>query len=258
MVASKLQQKHASPMSMMNSFVSTSCTTFALYCLVLITLQSSRGVQAAECERDSENKHDSPTFLCDVDITVTRETGCTAFITERYLFPHTTGRDAYRSIPKLDELQTVNDIKLFRGGKQLVASTETTGNNEVKVIMPTSKSLTPVLFAVSYRLSSGVMRFTNTCGRFGYADSKKNIMRWRSGCWDKSFDKLRVAFSTESENGKLDPLFGSKPASGSTEKFVIVEKKDVEENVEIYVSESGEETCGQDLGCFSGAAFNCI
>lgn len=221
-----------------------------LLCITFLVLHCRSGV--SQCMRTVEDKSQTPNFICEVDVTVVRRANCQLFITERFLFPHTTEDSLFRDIPQLDDLQTVSDVKIFRDGSPMPIISGPANDNTARVDLPTLNSEEPVQFTVSYSLSNGVMRFTDTCGGNGDEDPNKNVMRWRSGDWSQSFDMLRVTFTTSSERAKLELLFGEKPVAESNERQVIVEKKDVNKNTEIYVAETGERLCMEKTKCFEG------
>lgn len=212
----------------------------------------------SQCMRTVEDKSQTPNFICEVDVTVVRRPNCRLFITERFLFPHTTEDLLFRDIPQLDDLQTVSDIKLFRDGSPMPIISGPSNDNTARVYLPTLNSEEPVQFNVSYSLSNGVLRFTDTCGSDGDEDPNKNVIRWRSGDWSQTFDMLRVKFTTASERAKLALLFGEKPVAGSNQQQVIVEKKDVNKNTEIYVAESGERLCMEKTKCFEGRGLSIL
>lgn len=77
----------------------STCPMMLAFYLAVITglccsVNAATDAATSKCRRESEGKEESPTFLCLVEVTVVRETDCTAFITERYVFPHTTGKDS--------------------------------------------------------------------------------------------------------------------------------------------------------------------
>ena len=204
------------------------------------------------------DKTESPTFLREVDVTVIRQSGSNLFIKQHYLFPHTTGKDVSLSISKIDDVQTIEDIRVFRDGEKIEFKNDPSDKrDEHTVVFGTEESGTPVPMAISHIPSGGVIKFTDTCGHDGEADDTKNVIRWVSGEWvSKSLDMLRVNITTQSDNGKLVPLFGVKTTTGTTEKQIIIKKKSVEAEtiVDIYVSESGEILCPNELECFKGGS----
>lgn len=214
--------------------------------LLLLTFFSAALAEPLKCKKKSDNIDESPTFICAVEVTVIRNMDCSVRITERFLFPHTSNK-GWRAIQAIDRVQEVSAVTLFRDDVEMRVVKESGDNNEVRVMMETSKSTEPVLFALSYNLSNAVNRFTQSCESGADSDETKNVLRWRSGKWKQSFDELSVTFQTENTDAKLAVLGDDSAAPGST---VSVQRSNVDYNIEVYASESGVELCSEDLQCF--------
>lgn len=218
--------------------------------LLLLTLFSAGLAQSRKCKRQSDNKDESPEFICSFAVTVIRNADCSARITERFRFPHTSGNVGWRPIQAINRVQQVSAISLLRNEEEMDVVTEDGDNDEVRVEMKTEKTPDEVEFALSYNLSNAVNRFTQSCESGADLDESENVLRWRSGEWKASFDELSVTFQTENADAKLVVLGDDSAASGSTDQKVTVQRTDVDYNIEIYVSESGVELCSEDLQCF--------
>lgn len=230
--------------------------------LVLLLFAHTTDAQSFQCQRSTspKEKEKSPAFLCSVKVIFVRLDDCSARITEEFIFPHTTGRDAFRGIPKWKDLQGVSNVTLLRNGEHVPVRYGVVDHNanEVRVIMPTRRSSSPVKFELSYSLVNAVMRWTRSCD----SDEDplvfdRNIMRWRSGKWDKSFDVLKVSFLTNNENATLSPVGASTSENAVVRpggKEVVFEKRRISRNTEVYVSESGVNLCWMDTLCFSQAS----
>lgn len=226
--------------------------------LALLLVAHTSDAQSFQCQRStsSKQKQKSPPFLCSVTVLFVRLNNCSARITEEFVFPHTTGRDAFRDIPQWKSLQGVSNVTLLRNGEQLPVRYGIVDNNanEVRVMLPTQKDSSPVKFELSYNLMNAVMRWTQSCTSDEEAVGDRNIMRWRSGKWDKTFDVLKISFLTNNENATLSPVGGSTMENAVVRpggKEVVFEKRSISKNIEVYVTETGVNMCWIDTICFS-------
>eukprot|EP00171_Calliarthron_tuberculosum_P004450 IDg4450t1 len=69
-----------------------------LHLVSLILLLSSIVAARAQCTRNSVKKDLIPTFLCQVNVTVTQTGSCTTAITETFVLPHTNGSSFGREL----------------------------------------------------------------------------------------------------------------------------------------------------------------
>ncbi|PXF45779.1 hypothetical protein BWQ96_04446 [Gracilariopsis chorda] len=224
------------------------------YLIIYSFLTSAYAANSPECKSETNDKSKSVTFLCAVNVTFLRQLDCSADITEQYVFPHTTGRDFERGISAINEVQKVTDIYVHRDGKNITHSfAKAESDNEVRISVPTVKSAEPAVFHISYRLSNAVFKFSRSCKNLDAKPKQgenANIMRWRSGEWDKSFNTLSVSFLNNNSKARLRILSSGFNVKKTYRGNTTVAAKNVDDLVEVYAKEWGTKTCTIDLKCF--------
>eukprot|EP00177_Eucheuma_denticulatum_P002292 GFKZ01004114.1.p1 GENE.GFKZ01004114.1~~GFKZ01004114.1.p1 ORF type:complete len:361 (+),score=26.38 GFKZ01004114.1:99-1085(+) len=226
--------------------------SFALVLVCLVTLLPT-STQAQPCSRESSNKDETPDFVCIFNVTFERQTDCSAFITESFTLPHTTGKD-FRVIPTLDDLQGVSDLSASRDGVNITNQTAVSASNrdnQVRIEISSFSSSDPVRFELRYVLSNAVLRYTESCGSDMTPDPSTNVMRWRlENALEQRFENVRVTFQTENDDATLSVLGGIRAAEGSNARMQTVEMRNVDDTTEIYVQEEGVSLCRQNQRCF--------
>lgn len=220
-------------------------------------------VQSQTCRRGFAITTASPSFLCSVDVTVTHTDSCTVHVTERLLFPYTTGRDARRSIQifgvRRKAATTVRQSRYRGGGRKTSQLQERQadafqifGNQSdsdgrlrlisyrrngakaplfmefpigpaARLVMPTTRSMKPVMFELQYDLADGVGEAERTCR--GIEEAGARYMSWKFDAATKEIDFARVHFIDQSgERVSVERLPGYTVTAPSVAEKVLISR----------------------------------
>lgn len=171
------------------------------------------------------------------------------------MFPYTDGGNAWRDIPVIPSFQNIQTISVFRDGAPVeLFRQEVPEKKHIRVKLPTVVSSKPVVFDVRYRLSYGVMKWSQNCDGMETdeeSNPRRNIWRWRAGSWDQTFDELEVRFVSTDSGARLDVLGERFDVSRDSNQNVSIRAVAGEgDGVEVYVVESGTDRCSDELRCF--------
>lgn len=237
----------------------TSSARTLLFSLTIVCFALGRNGEMKCVGDPPRDQSRSPENFCDFDVTVFRNLDCSVTVTERYLFPYTSGRDEHRSIPVIEKQQVVEDVVATRDNVTVFSAPllrSNGGRNEVTVRLPTKKRNEPVLFEVQYTLNPGVVRFVNACDEVPARppqNETQKVIRWHSRFWRQPFDKMRSSGSTANHNS--DP--SAKTAGNGQMKHMmranskITAWESVQSRVEFLTAEKTSTFCTRPPKCLS-------
>lgn len=221
--------------------------------VLVLVLAPCASAQASSCRRTSaQEQKQSATFLCSVSVTMRRSAGCAATVSEEYVFPHTTGADAFRDIPRVRGVQNVSNVSATRDGAALpVRTSEREG--VLRVYLATRRTGSAATFRVAYGLSNAAMRFSTACLDGQSADATRNVLRWGTGQWDKTLELVRVRF--EAAAGGTAEAAGASVGASVVQKgggSVTYEARGVRRGMEFYAMDGGEGgVCERSVTCLA-------
>lgn len=222
----------------------------AIAVIIFATVQSAWAQKCNPASR-ANKKNEVPSFFCNVSVDIETK-GCNVFVIEKYTFPHTTGKDAFRSIlfePKGG--QKIRNLIIKRDGKVLPTESSLVNNYLLIVKLRTRKNSSPVLFEVSYEVVRGVYTIETSCLAGAGVLPTYNSLLWTPGRWDKSFKSLYVTFRSESatSNPLLFVLGGEWNVSSGVGTVTGV-VRNVAENqtpfLSVFILEMSNEACTMD------------
>lgn len=157
----------------------------------------------ARCSRQSTNKDAKPTFLCEVNITVSQTKGCDTRVTETFVLPHTNGDKYIRELYIFDSSQKVSDVRASLDGATKVIGSKLQARR-LTLSINTTKRPKPATIKLSYALKNGALQMKTTCNP-SRLPFDVDLLRWGFVKWKQSFDILRVRFNSDSSNVTVVP-----------------------------------------------------
>ncbi|KAI0557207.1 Histone-lysine N-methyltransferase trithorax [Gracilaria domingensis] len=134
------------------------------------------------------------------------------------------------------------------------------GSSGAAVTLPTLQRNQSVLFTVQYVLTAAVTRFSAQCDgetEVPPENERVNVIRWRTGSWEPTFERMNVSFVTDNGNASFSvasapngQVIASSTRNSTTIMWLNVSTAGAP--IEVLVAERGTQQCPQELECFPG------
>lgn len=138
-----------------------------------------------------------PSFVCSYNATIYRGTGCSVFVVEDMIFPHSRENAALlRGLTSRSKLgESISNAPLTTDDESMDHTTASISvTNFSAVMMPNKKDVTIARLRLNYTMQNDAKMHTGECAT-GRLDPEFIAVRWRTDKRDKLFDVVKTTLA---------------------------------------------------------------